>query len=208
MKQLSMSEHNGESNGELTEPCPRCERPSGVAELTEHRGICRFCWKSMNIAHRASHSRANDRRMAEAAESFGQNHGSQHQDGLHSIEFNFNEVDPLLSEIEQAPLDARQQAADLLARIFDYCWRGDGEHRTRTAAARFAVIVRGIRPDIVELNSCEIAAELGVTKQAISKLAVGVEDAFGLKFAHCRSKRGRENMRRAQLLLTGHTPPT
>jgi hypothetical protein len=45
----------------------------------------------------------------------------------------------------------------------------------------------------------EIAIELHCTKQNLAHQAVQFQDAFGIKFARCRSKEARAAMRQARL---------
>jgi len=110
----------------------------------------------------------------------------------------FSDLDEPLKAIREAPPTARQEAAELFRQLASWCFRGDKP--LRTATMKFAVIIAGIRPDLPgDRTMGEIAIELGCTKQNLAHQAVKFQDAFGIRFARCRSKEAREHMRKARI---------
>jgi hypothetical protein len=120
---------------------------------------------------------------------------------VQTTHFDFDEVDRALGLVEIAPIEARQQAAELVRELFVWCFKSNKRHAPlRTASARFAVIAAGLRPDLLSDDSqTELAQRLGMTKAALSKASVRFQDAFGIKFSRSRSLSARASMRARRL---------
>jgi len=132
---------------------------------------------------------------------FEQDHGA-FADGLltQTSDFNYDEIDRALGLVEAAPPDAREQAGELVRQIFAYCFKGKRGLNLRTATAKFVVIAAGLRPDVLgDESQTELAANLGLTKAALSKANVKFQDAFGFKFQRSRSADARAKMRAVRL---------
>jgi hypothetical protein len=121
-----------------------------------------------------------------------------------TADFDFDEIDRALGLVEAAPPDARQQAAEVLREIFQFCFAAprkkfNGKH-LKTAALRLAVIVSALRPDAFDQASHgQLAGRLGLCKAAASKACVAFEDKHQIKFARTRSESARQAMRAARL---------
>jgi hypothetical protein len=121
-----------------------------------------------------------------------------HHELVGTTDFDFGAVDEALGFIHESRPAARQEAAELFRQLAAWCFRGDKP--LRAAAVRFVAIVSGLRPDLVgDRTMKEIASEFGITKQAMSAQSAKFSDAFGIKFARCRSKEAREHMARARI---------
>jgi hypothetical protein len=117
---------------------------------------------------------------------------------IQTVDFDFEAVDEALGFVRKAPPTAREQAAELFRQLATWCFRGN--RPLRTATMKFAVIVGGLRADLLgDRTMGEIATELGCTKQNMAHQSAKFQDAFGIKFARSRSKEAREHMRRARL---------
>jgi len=116
----------------------------------------------------------------------------------HAItEFDYDEVDKLLGSIEESEPYERAQAAEIFGVILRWVWTE--KSTARSAALRFITLCAGIRPDLVEKSYQEIGDEFGITKAAISKTALQIQDALGLKFTRSRNFSQRNTMAVAQL---------
>jgi len=114
------------------------------------------------------------------------------------------DLDEALGLVVKATPDARREAADVLHRVFQWCYPRNGKTDLRTAAARLAALVSGISPDVLDGKTLgEMATELGRTKAALSKTNVHAERHFGIHFPRSRSDTSRARMAAAQL---GHKP--
>jgi hypothetical protein len=116
---------------------------------------------------------------------------------IQTTEFDFDAVDEALGFVHQSPPEAREQAAELFRNLMAWCF-ADGRP-LRASMVRFTAICAGLRPDLLDNKTGhELALELNVTKQAMSRQAVRFEDAFGFKFARSRSKESRQRMAAAR----------
>lgn len=116
---------------------------------------------------------------------------------VESVEFDFDGIDEALGFIHRTPPQAREQAAELFRNLTAWCFT-DGQP-LRAALVKWIAIVSGLRPDLLENRSGrELAAELGVTKQALSRQAIRFCDAWQIQFARCRLKESRERMAAAR----------
>jgi hypothetical protein len=109
-----------------------------------------------------------------------------------TTDFDYDAVDEALRFVEAAPADARAQAGEVIRQVFAYCF---GRGNLTAAAAKFAVIGAGLRPDVLDdATQTDLAQRLGLTKAALSKASVKFQDAFGVKFSRSRSADGRAKM--------------
>jgi hypothetical protein len=122
--------------------------------------------------------------------------GENYAELTQTSDFNFDDIDTALGLVEEAPPAARAQAGELVRQIFAYCFKSrQGKPNLKTAAAKLAAIGAGLRPDAFDdATQGELAAQLGLTKAALSKTSVKFQDAFGIKFARSRSKEARQRM--------------
>lgn len=112
------------------------------------------------------------------------------------VEFDFAALDGVL---ESAPEEARQMAGEAIRENLPYCF---GNGNLTAAAAKFAVIGAGLRPDAPGLNDAtqtDLAKRLGLSKAALSKASVKFQDTFGVKFGRSRSLSARSKMRARRL---------
>lgn len=120
------------------------------------------------------------------------------------VDFPFDEIDGVLAV---APQDALTAAGELMRELFHFCYDTSQNNRRtqfQIATARFAVIVSGLRPEILsDQTRTEIAEALGVTKAALSKISVNFEQRFNFKSARTRSAAARAAMSKAAM---GHAP--
>lgn len=119
--------------------------------------------------------------------------------------FDFDALDEALGFVEAAQPSAREQAGELVRQLFAYCFKARAKVNLKTAAAKFAMIGAGLRPDdaLHNASQTELAAQLGLTKAAMSKASVKFQSAFAIKFARSRSLSGRAKMRAARLAQHG-----
>jgi hypothetical protein len=124
---------------------------------------------------------------------FDENH-----DAIQVTPFPYDDIDEALGFIHQSPPTARQEAAELFRQLATWCFRGNKP--LRVATAKFAAIAGGLRPDLLGDRTLEeIAIELGCTKQNLSHQSSKFTEAFGIRFARCRSKEARAHMARARI---------
>jgi hypothetical protein len=110
-----------------------------------------------------------------------------------TTDFDYDAVDEALRFVEAAPADARAQAGEVIRQVFAYCF---GRGNLTAAAAKFAVIGAGLRPDVLDdATQTDLANRLGLTKAALSKASVKFQSAFGVKFSRSRSLSARAKMR-------------
>lgn len=111
----------------------------------------------------------------------------------------FSDLDEPLKAIAETPPAAREQAGELLRQLFTWCCGPDGQRPLRSSTVRFIVLVSGLRPDVLaNRTGRSLAAELHISKQALSAQACKFEDAFGFRFGRCRSPQARKNMAEAR----------
>jgi hypothetical protein len=167
-------------------------------ELKLNGGVCSKC---------AAQIRKGNAGMLAGRETQGDFHNGHHQEvapdvhagweGEHelvpSVEFNYDSVEEALGIIRAVPRDARAQAAEVLRQLMAWCFKGDPP--LRSALVKFTMIVAGLRPEILGNRTMkELAIEIGITKQGMSKQSVNFQDAFGIQFSRSRSKEGRDHM--------------
>ena len=122
----------------------------------------------------------------------------EHATAIGTCDFDFEAVDQALGFIRKARPSARQEAAELFRQLATWCFQGDKP--LRVAAMKFSVIASGLRPELLgDRTMGEIATEFNCTKQNLAHQAAKFQDAFGIKFARCRSKEAREHMRKARI---------
>jgi len=118
--------------------------------------------------------------------------GENYAELTQTTDFDYDAVDEALRFVEAAPADARAQAGEVIRQVFAYCF---GRGNLTAAAAKFAVIGAGLRPDVLDdATQTDLANRLGLTKAALSKASVKFQDAFGVKFSRSRSADGRAKM--------------
>ena len=123
---------------------------------------------------------------------------------IQTTDFDFGAVDEALGIFEDAPPDARQQAAEVLQNIWRWLYAKGGQTPLRTAAAKLGVLVSGFSPDTLDGATLEtMADELGVTKSAMSKINVTTQKRFSLMFPRSRSDESKAHMAAAAM---GHRP--
>lgn len=182
---------NGANGNEEKVLCPSCERPTSPREIV--RGVCKFCLQSFARAHTISRA-AKFSQPKESGHVVEPSRDAFTRDDL--VPFDLQCVERALGEFEATPEDTRTEAAELVGRIMSWCWDAAS---IRAAFARFAILSRGIRPDLCGMNFSQIARALNSTKQNVSKAVVLAESFWGLKFRNGRQKAGRDNMRAARL---------
>lgn len=115
-----------------------------------------------------------------------------------AIQFDYGAVDELAGTISACPVEAREQAAEIIAQVFAWCFDTRPPNHLRQASARLAVIVSGLRPDICGMTLQQIAEQCGYAgKQSISKIASAFTMAFGLQFSRSRNAQARQHMAEA-----------
>ena len=125
--------------------------------------------------------------------------GFSHEDGaVPAVEFSFEEVDTLLGTIHETPPAARAQAAELFRQIMAWCFAGNPP--LRTALVKVVSVTAGLRPELLgDRTMQELATEIGVTKQAMSKSMLTFGDEFNFHFTRGRSPQAREKMSAAMM---------
>jgi hypothetical protein len=64
---------------------------------------------------------------------------------------------------------------------------------------KFVTIISGLRPELLgDRPGIDLAAELGISKQALTRQSLRFQDAFNIKFSRSRSKDQRERMAAAR----------
>ena len=115
---------------------------------------------------------------------------------IQTVDFNFDDVDEALGYIHHSPPSAREQAAELFRNLATWCFRGQ---QLRPGLVKLIAVISGLRPDLLDNRTePDLARELGVTKQALSRQSLKFQDAWRIKFARSRSKEGREHMAAAR----------
>jgi len=176
-------------------------------ELAANGGVCAACARTMRRAHgKALATGANSElpgRPTRRVASQEEDHAGVDTDGavIQTVDFDYDGVDAALGLVKAASLTAREEAGELVRELVSFCFAGKrGRTSLRTAAARLAVIAGGLRPDLLEdATQGELAAELGLTKAALSKMAVNFSDEYQVKFSRSRSAEARASMRAARL---------
>jgi hypothetical protein len=201
-----------------TVPCPasvdHCAEPHYVKpeELAANNGICKKCKAKFDGKHRGVVLEGKPETAVVGLADF-QNHHVHHafDETVHfdngelaavAMPADFDELAEYLSEQPQTVL---QKTAEVLREILAFCFTSRARKKLFTAAARFAVITSGLRPELLDDEArTTFANELGFTKAALSKMSVKFERTFNFKFARSRSFESRQHMRQSAL---GH-PPT
>ena len=171
--------------------------------LKKHHGVCRKC-----AAKFKKHNLGMLRGAVETPAVFEHHHDltlDEDHAGFVRLgemgqitDFPYEDVDTALGLIKAASPDARQEAAEVLHRVFQWCYPQNGKTSLRTAAARLAILVSGLRPDTLDKSLEQMAHELGRTKAALSKTNVKTEQFFGIHFARSRSAAARAAMAAAR----------
>ena len=107
--------------------------------------------------------------------------------------FDFDAVDERLGLIQRLPQDAREQAAEALRHILYWIWGKTGN--PHASLAKTYALIMALRPDIVgDLTYKQMGQRLGITRAAMSKVALNAQQTFGIKFARSRSAPARMKM--------------
>jgi hypothetical protein len=134
------------------------------------------------------------RQLAEHVAYSVEEHGA-----IQTVDFPFSDIDEALGYIHHTPPSGRAMAGELLRQLLIWCCGSNGTRSLRSATTRFVAVVSGLRPEILlDRTGRDLACELGISRQALSHQAVKFEDAFGIKFARCRSKEARQRMAAAR----------
>lgn len=190
-------------------PCPNCGRGVTPAHLAKWAGVCEFCKRSFITGHqRWIEGGANQ----EADEHLKFAHHNTERiftdtgETDDAIDFDFDSVEKALGEFKSEPEQVQQMTADVLARVFAFCWAPGGNNSLpQTPLIKFTAVIAGLRPDLLENKTGrQIATGLGCTKQNLSKAMLRAEMVLGIKFSRSRSLEARQHMREKQI---GH-PPT
>ncbi len=178
------------------------------AELQKHGGVCKACSEKFAKAHKTVVSGKRIETPVDLNEhhlepDLAQDHVAFDAPGdlVGIVDFPFAEIDGVL---ESAPEDARQLAGEVLREIFHFCFgtghKQFGETQLKTAAMRLAIVVSGLRPEIVNnATHGELAKCLSRTKAAASKSNVLFQSRHGFKFARSRDESARAKMRARRL---------
>ena len=109
----------------------------------------------------------------------------------------YDDLDGPLKLIRQASPSARKEVAELFRVLATWCFPGRG--RLHPAVVKFISIVAGLRPELLgDRSGADLALELGVTKQALTRQSLRFQDAFNIKFSRSRSKDQRGRMAAAR----------
>jgi hypothetical protein len=109
----------------------------------------------------------------------------------------FSDLDEPLALIRKASPSARKEAAELFRALAAWCF--SGHCQLHPAVVKFVAIISGLRPDLLgDRPGIDLAAELGVSKQALTRQSLRFQDAFNIKFSRSRSKDQRERMAAAR----------
>ena len=95
-------------------------------------------------------------------------------------QFDYDAVEPPTNEESQSAL-----AAEVLGKFLDWVYYGDGNRlkNPKIAFGRFIAATSLIRPELLDNKPFDkIAEEIGCTKQNVSRHAVSIQRALGLKF--------------------------
>ena len=182
------------------------------AQLAKHGGVCRKCaakFKKHNVGVMAGKVETPaDWSMLHDLPIQPDDHIARDVGGevVQTTAFDFkaicepeDETDAALGIISKATPEARQQAAELFGHVARWCFNG---HRgnLRVATAKFAVVIAGLHPEILDAETFEqIGQRLNLTKAAISKHAVKFQDAFNVQLSRCRQPAARAKMRARRL---------
>jgi len=132
-----------------------------------------------------------------------EDHAGVDTDGavIQTVDFDFEAVDAALGLVKAASPTARAEAGELVRELITFCFAGKrGRTSLKTAAARFAVVAGGLRPDLLQDETMtELAAELGLSRAALSKVNVNFSTAYGITFSRSRSDEARASMRAARV---------
>ncbi len=174
-------------------------------ELRANGGICAAC--RTKAAKANGHFKTKEEMPATSADlvhfypGLEDHAGFDSGEKIQTVDFDVEALDQateaVLSDIEQLTPEDRLQTADVLARIMVFVWENPAS--IRTAYARWAILCRGLRPDLVGMNFRQIAKALGITKQAVSKMTTKAERVWGMHFISCRKQSARNSMREARL---------
>ena len=109
----------------------------------------------------------------------------------------FHDIDEPLNLIRKARPSSRKEAAELFRVLATWCFPGRG--RLHPAVVKFVTIISGLRPELLgDRPGIDLAAELGISKQALTRQSLRFQDAFNIKFSRSRSKDQRERMAAAR----------
>lgn len=182
-----------------------------VEELKANGGVCRDCRKHIEkhgkaiLAGRAENPAAiTPYHVINVADDHAAYVGGE----VEPIEdFDYDAVDKALGFVKEAEPDVQQKTGEVLRELMQFCYSGHKRPSAaslKTAALRLAIVCASVRPDLFEnATQGQLAASLGRTKAAASKIAVLFRDKYKIKFARSRPDTGREHMRQARLKQGG-----
>ena len=187
------------------------------AELEKHGGVCKQCaekFKKRGAAILAGKIETPGAmvppppQMPDDHVAWQNVSGENYAELIQTSDFNFDEIDAALGLFETAAPEVRAQAGEVLREIFQFCFgtrrKKLGANELKSAAMRFAVVVSGLRPDILnDATHGELARHLSRTKAAASKASCAFEDRHGIQFARSRRSDARAAMRKARLAQHG-----
>src|ERR1017187_1941453 len=125
---------------------------------------------------------------------------SDHLSAVGTVDFPyeqvFNDLDEGLGFIHKTPPPARELTGELFRNLATGCFKAQ---QLRPAMVKFIAIIAGLRPDLLaDRTGGDLANELGVSRQALTRQSLRFQDAWRIKFARSRSKAGREHMARSR----------
>jgi hypothetical protein len=209
---------DGKINGDMI-PCPSSWDRANLMtsyevhyatpkELKQNGGVCRRCFltfqsrnQTLDGTEKPVEILSNDRPLDPVLDCIGFTAACQPEQ---VVPFDFGKIDEALGEVESTSEDTQAQAAALFSQIMSWVWAGPNVS-LHHATVRFAVLTGGLRPELIaNLSYREIGIRMGITKQAVTKVAKKFEDAFNFRFSRSRPESARVHMRES---ATGH-PPT
>jgi hypothetical protein len=212
-----MNTTTGKINGAMI-PCPNSLEHANFLtsykvhfttqdELKKHGGVCAACFqKFKSHNHRLDGTETpvkistDHHRPDPEFDYVGFSELGQHEK---TVDFDWRTVNEACGAVKASPDDARAQAAELFARLMQWIWDGNKVSLHR-ATVRLAVLTAGVKPQLIgDFTYAEIAAQTGLTKQAVNKTAKKFERAFNFKFSRSRPKLSCERMRDRAI---GHAP--
>ena len=173
-----------------------------ASELAEHGGICAAC--HAKAAKSRNRFESQDEHPADMSLRHKRLNPEQDHTAFNAqreveqiTDFEWSKLSswdnsPAAADIREMDAGVRREVGIALSLIF--AWSFDGG--LKMAFQRWLILVAGIRPDLLDGASYkQIGEQLGgITKQALSKQALKVQDSLGLKFTRSRDADGRRNM--------------
>lgn len=180
-----------------TAPCPNCERITSIVELNQWRGVCVCCRKSFLTAHsnwlHKDFKPADETAPEPILETAHDPHVDEHEVVPGYVEahhdFDWAAID---GEDEPTAADVLEKTGEALRRIMVWAFT---TRDVLTGTRRLACAAFILRPDLFEVATMQdLAKELNLTKQSVSRHALRFADAHNLRFRNQRSKASRALM--------------